>query len=310
MTMARPSELLPAGVRVFERGWLSSNNVLVIGDEDAALIDSGYASHADLTLSLVRGALDQRRLATLVNTHLHSDHCGGNAALQAAFPDLRTLVPPGQADAVRRWDPIALTYTPTGQACPRFAIDGVLVLGTEVRLGNTSWQVHAAPGHDQHSVILFEPLSRTLVSADALWQNGFGVVFQELEGERAFDEVAATFDLIASLEPAVVIPGHGSLFSDVDAALERARSRLEAFQADPARHATHAAKVLVKFRLLERQEVALPELEAWAGSTAYFRIAHERWFADRPFQQWMSQLLAALVKSGAVQQEAGVVRNI
>lgn len=308
--MARPSDLLPPGVLVFERGWLSSNNVLLIGEEDAALVDSGYATHAELTLGLVTGALGQRTLSTLVNTHLHSDHCGGNAALQAAFPALRTLVPPGQADAVRRWDPVALTYAPTGQACPRFSFDGVLVPGTAIRLGTASWQIHAAPGHDPHSVILFEPISRALISADALWQNGFGVVFQELEGRRAFDEVSATLDLIASLDPAVVIPGHGALFCDVDAALQRARSRLHAFRADPAKHAAHAAKVLLKFRLLEQQEVAFPDLAAWARSTPYFRIVQDRWFADQEFQRWISQLLAALVKAGAVQNDAGIVRNI
>jgi hypothetical protein len=31
-----------------------------------------------------------------------------------------------------------------------------------------------------------------LISADALWENGFGVVFPELEGDDAFAIVAAT----------------------------------------------------------------------------------------------------------------------
>src|SRR5690606_20970435 len=151
----------------------------------------------------------------LVNTHLHSDHCGGNAALQARFPELETWIPPGLADAVRRWDPFALTYEPTGQYCPPFVIVGALAVGTAIRLGGREWEVHAAPGHDPHSFVLFEPLSRTLISADALWEHGFGVVFPELEGVDAFDEVAATLDVIQRLEPLVVIPGHGPVFTDV-----------------------------------------------------------------------------------------------
>ena len=51
-------------------------------------------------------------------------------------------------------------------------------------------------GHDTHSVILFEPVSRTLVSADALWERGFGVVFPELDGDDAFAEVADTLDVM------------------------------------------------------------------------------------------------------------------
>lgn len=210
-----PSDLLPPDVQVLERGWLSSNNVLIVGRDSVALVDSGYATHTDQTLALVRSALGSRTLDTLVNTHLHSDHCGGNAALQAAYPRLRTLIPPGQAAAVQAWDPCALSYEPTGQLCPRFRFDGVLAPGGTVQLGDLHWQVHAAPGHDPHSVVLFEPGSRTLLSADALWENGFGVVFPELEGEHAFEEIASTLLLIEQLQPAVVVPGHGCPFSDV-----------------------------------------------------------------------------------------------
>ena len=95
---------LPPGVTVFERGWLSANNILFQGPEGNALIDSGYATHADQTVALVRAALGSQPLTHLLNTHLHSDHCGGNAALQAAWPGLRTLIPPGQAAQVAEWD--------------------------------------------------------------------------------------------------------------------------------------------------------------------------------------------------------------
>jgi len=52
----------------------------------------------------VDSALQGRPLDLLLNTHLHSDHCGGNAALQARYPALQTLIPPGHADYVRVWD--------------------------------------------------------------------------------------------------------------------------------------------------------------------------------------------------------------
>jgi len=86
---------LPAGVQVFERGWLSSNNVLLCDDDAATLVDSGYATHASQTLALVEHALGARPLDQLVNTHLHSDHCGGNAALQARYAALHTRIPRG-----------------------------------------------------------------------------------------------------------------------------------------------------------------------------------------------------------------------
>ncbi|TMH07810.1 MAG: MBL fold metallo-hydrolase, partial [Betaproteobacteria bacterium] len=71
------------GAIVFERGWLSSNNVLFrrCATAPATLIDSGYHTHAPLTLELVRRGLHGEPLGRVVNTHLHSDHCGGSAAL-------------------------------------------------------------------------------------------------------------------------------------------------------------------------------------------------------------------------------------
>lgn len=301
--------MLPPGVVVLERGWLSSNNIVIRGSSGAAVVDSGYCTHAEQTVELVTHAAGDRPLQTLVNTHLHSDHCGGNAALQSRWPGLRTLIPPGLAAAVRNWDEVALTFVPTGQRCPRFDFQATLRPGESIALGDLSWEVHAAPGHDQHSVILFEPASRTLISADALWQNGFGVVFQELEGERAFDEVAATLNLIEGLEPQVVLPGHGAPFLDVADALGRARSRLEAYVRDPARHATHGAKVLLKFKLLEVQQVPVADFVAWAESTAYFGLVWHRWFSGTLEASWIASLLQDLVRSGAARIENGMLAN-
>ena len=305
-----PSSLLPQDIRVFERGWLSSNNILFLGQDNSALVDSGYASHAPQTLALVASALGSRPLDQLVNTHLHSDHCGGNAALQGRYPALRTAIPPGLADSVRHWDVDALTYAPTGQTCPPFRFEALLQPGTEVRLGERLWQVHAAPGHDTHSVVLFEPTARVLLSADALWERGFGVVFPELEGEQAFDAVARTLDLIETLKPAVVIPGHGAVFADPAAALAYARSRLDSFVADPGKHLRHGVKVLLKFKLLELQAIDTDALVRWARATPYFARIYQQHFAHLEFSSWVDELLNDLVRARAAARAGGVVHNL
>jgi glyoxylase-like metal-dependent hydrolase (beta-lactamase superfamily II) len=310
MTSPRsPALSLPEGVVVLERGWLSSNNVVVVGARGAAVVDTGYATHAQQTVELVRSSLQGRPLLTIANTHLHSDHCGGNAALQSAFPAAVTRIPPGLAAAVKAWDTVALTFEPTGQTCPRFRWHELLRPGSDVTLGDLVWQVHAAPGHDPHSVILFEARSRCLISADALWENGFGVVFPELEGMDAFEAVRGTLDLIDDLAPNVVIPGHGAVFTDVRSALANARSRLDAYEESPERHATHAAKVLLKFKLLELQQVPLEEFVAWARSTAYFALVHGRWFQSTPLDAWIRMLADSLNASGVARIEGAVIHN-
>jgi glyoxylase-like metal-dependent hydrolase (beta-lactamase superfamily II) len=300
---------LPQGVSVFERGWLSSNNVLMLGSTSTALIDSGYSTHARQTLDLVDAGLGQRSLEFLLNTHLHSDHCGGNAALQATYPNLQTLIPPGQAHFVSSWNPVALTYTPTGQLCPQFRFSGLLLPGGEIQLANRAWQIHAAAGHDPHSLILFEPQSRTLISADALWESGFGVIFPELDGANAFDEVAATLDMIEQLAPRTVIPGHGAVFDYRPEVLASARQRLDAFVSNPSRHARHAAKVLLKFKLLEHQQLRFANFVEWSRNTSYFEQIRRTFFASTPLEIWIEQLTNELVRSGAARRNSEMVSN-
>lgn len=304
-----PTPLLPPGVRVFERGWLSANNVLLQDARSATLVDSGYVSHQAQTLALVGHALQGRTLDQLANTHLHSDHCGGNHALQAHYPALKTWIPPGLSQAVQHWREDELSYQPTGQNCPAFAFTGLLQPGSTHRWADMDWQVHAAPGHDPHSVILFAPEHRLLMSADALWQNGFGVVFPELAGIAAFDEVAQTLDLIERLDPATIIPGHGAVFTEVAPALALARSKLAGFAQNPERHARYGTKVLIKFKLLEWGQISKAEFSDWAHNVPYMRELHQRFGHGHSQATWLDMMLAELARSGAMQELDGVLHD-
>ena len=298
------------GLQVFERGWLSANNILLTDDFSATLIDSGYVTHQAQTLALVQNTLKDRPLDRLVNTHLHSDHCGGNHQLQLHYPDLQTLIPPGEAKAVSVWDAEALSYEATGQLCPRFKFDGVLHAGEVLRMACLDWEVHAAPGHDPHSVILFEPTHKILISADALWANGFGVVFPELEGLAAFHEVDQTLNLIETLNPSWVIPGHGAVFNQVDEALSVARKKLEGFVKDPEKHARYGAKVLLKYKLLELFQAENSTFVAWASDVPYLKILHQTYSAQITLQEWIQNLLRDLERSKALAFQDTLVVNL
>ena len=271
--MTRNTLEMPEGVTVLERGWLSSNNIVLLGPDNTAVVDSGYSAHQDLTLELINQQLNGRALDDLVNTHLHSDHCGGNAKLQNHYKQLQTHIPCGNSEAVRSWDIDKLTFRSTGQTCPKFSFQHVLYPNTSMKLGLHEWEIHSAPGHDPDSVVLFEPVSKTLISADALWENGFGVVFPELEGIEAFEAVSDTLTMCEKLNAKTIIPGHGRPFTDVKAAIERARTRLAYLSKNdgPPNHAIYAAKVLLKFHLLEHQRVEIGAAKLWLLNMPYFQ---------------------------------------
>ena len=301
--MTLPPALLPDSVQVFERGWLSSNNIVLHGRDDVALIDSGYVTHAPQTLALLRHSLAGRPLDRLFNTHLHSDHCGGNALLQAEY-DCHTSIPVTEADKVRAWDVDALSFQATGQQCPRFGFDATVSPGDTLTLADMDWQALGAPGHDPHSLIFYCAQEGILISADALWENGFGVIFPELDGGSGFAEARATLDLIAGLDVRVVIPGHGRPFADAAGALQRAWSRLDYLSSDPVRNAQNAIKVLLKFLLLERQRIAIAEVPALLRGMPIFEEANRRFLRQevQALAQWaISQLVRA--KAACVEGE-------
>ncbi|NIE66744.1 MBL fold metallo-hydrolase [Burkholderia sp. Ax-1719] len=294
--------VLPASMRVFERGWLSSNNILLVDETRTALVDTGYATHAGQTVALVQHALAGRALDTIVNTHLHSDHCGGNAPLQAqwASAKVETLIPAASERAVREWDEAKLTFRATGQTCERFTFTGTLAPGARLKMGGIDWDVIGAPGHDPDSLMLYAPEPRVLISADALWEQGFGVIFPELEGASGFAEQQAVLDAIAQLDVATVIPGHGAPFSGVGAALERAYSRLAWLRADPARNAKNALKVLIVFKLLEVRTLSFAALEAMLADAAVLHAAAQQLAPESAWPALLRELSAELAKSGAL----------
>lgn len=304
--MASAGAALPATMQVFERGWLSSNNILFTG-ASTALVDSGYVTHAAQTVALIEHALGPRTLDLLINTHLHSDHCGGNAALQARYA-CRTLIPAAEAVHVRDWDQDGLSFAATGQQCARFTFDATLQAGQQIELGDLQWHVLGAPGHDPHSLILYCPAEAILISADALWEHGFGVIFPELEGESGFAETRATLALIATLDARLVIPGHGAPFTDVSAALQRAFSRLDYLSAEPVRNAQNAVKVLLKFLLLERQQIVLTDVAPLLQAMPLFNAANDR-FLQVPVADAAGWAVQQLVKAGAAEVIDGCVIN-
>lgn len=302
--MARPPKL-PERIRVIERGWLSSNNILLFdGDAEATLIDSGYVGHAARTVELVNSALAGRRLTRLLNTHSHSDHIGGNAALQRAF-GCRILIPAGIERHIHDWDEAALLLAPAAQRGERFRHDGVVHAGDRLVMGGLDWQAHAAPGHDMDALVFHCPAARLLVSGDALWEDGFGIVFGELLGEPgALSATRATLDMLSRLPVDAVIPGHGRPFAEVDAALERAYRRLAAFEAEPARVAKNAIKACFIFNLLDLQGLPRARLESHLAAVPFFRdVGAQRLGMDVPaLAVW---LLAELTKAGAIEEVDG-----
>ena len=297
---------LPRGIQVIERGWLSANNIVLQAPRGTTVVDSGYGAHAAQTVALLEHALRGKHLAQLVNTHCHSDHMGGNAAIQRKFR-CRTSIPEGEAPLIDRWDEQTLILAIADQRAERFRYDDTFGDGTVLQMGGLDWRVIAAPGHDTHAVMFHSPEARVLVSGDALWENGFGVIFPQLFGrETALAETRATLEAVSRLQVDVVIPGHGRPFGDAGAALERAFYRLEGYEEDITRLARHCAKVMLSFALLEKRSMPFAGLPAYVARVPILAELNSRYLGMTPtaMAEWLA---GELERAGAARREKGLL---
>jgi hypothetical protein len=231
---------------VFERGWLSSNNILLrppegCGPSDAAvLIDSGHSAHAEQTLAL--HGITRCRAGRWGPVGEHAPafgplrrqcrccrHHGTHRTTCGAGQPARRPCSAGIAEA--------LSYAATGQRCDR-----LLVPTSPLWAGET---MHTWAG--QRWVSLAAPGPRP-ARPDALARRRRGAGRRRCAvGERLRRGVSGAgrvwapsttwpqvLDLIETLPVRWVIPGHGAAFTDVAGALQRARRRLAAHRADAA----------------------------------------------------------------------------
>ena len=112
----------------------------------------------------------------------------------------------------------------------------------------------------------------------------------------------ATLDVIAGLDVRVVIPGHGDVFTDVGAALERAYRRTAAFEADEMRVARHALKAVLAFSLLAKRRMLVADLPAYVQRVGIFRDLNAAVLRLSP-TELARRLVDELTRAGAIKIE-------
>ena len=292
-------------LRVIVRGWLNCNQIVLLDDGGGVVIDTGHSSCANETLRLIAAPenLGATPLTRVINTHCHADHMGGNAALARRY-DCPIAIPAADADNVRTWNRAAFLLDYADHAIDRFDYTDTLDVGDEFRAGGFTWQALAAPGHDANALIFWCERNRLLITGDALWENGLGVMFPEPTLEHALSGAYATLNRIEALAPRWIIPGHGAAFTDVSGAIERARRKLDGFAADPKKNARHALKALLSFTLLARRRMRVSALLAYVIDVPCFRDLNDRYLGE-PLAALAEQLVTELVNAKAARIEAG-----
>jgi glyoxylase-like metal-dependent hydrolase (beta-lactamase superfamily II) len=152
-------------------------SVYVVDADRPALVDTGIGTNYERILdALAEVGIEPAALECIVPTHVHLDHAGGAGFLARECPNADVYVheigAPHLVDPERLW---AGTKQAVGALFEHYTEpepvpeERIVTLadGDVLDLGDRALDVHHAPGHAPHQVVLFEPDARTLFVADA-----------------------------------------------------------------------------------------------------------------------------------------------
>lgn len=247
-------------IRFFQRLYPSANSVLLTGSQPV-LVDTGFGSDAAQLLAwLEQQSAPPCALALIVNTHFHSDHVGGNHALQSRFGIPAAASAP-EAALINRRDPDACDALWLRQPVQAYEVGRVLAAGEEIATGDGVWTVVATPGHTAGHVSLHCRAAGAIVLGDALHNADVGWLSPCRDGAEALERTAETIERLAALPARIGYSGHGPAITDLQAALARARRRVENWRERPEQVAWHACKRIFAHALMLHDGLAEPELE-------------------------------------------------
>ena len=287
-------DAVPGWVRWQTRPFPDANLLLLPGPHPA-LIDTGFVASATQTRDWAE-AQAGGRIELVVNTHWHSDHVGGNAALQASGAGIAASAL--DAEAVRRRDPGCCVAEYLDQPVAPYTVDRALDDGETLTLGQTQWQVVRTPGHTPGYLCLWQPDERLLVVGDALSDYDVGWVATALDGPEATATAVASLERLDALRPRVILPAHGPLPADPAAAITAAHRRASRLVDDPDGAVWYGARRVFAFALMIRGGLPVDAVEDY--------LLHRAWLTDaarllcRPAAELATELVDSMRRGGAV----------
>jgi hydroxyacylglutathione hydrolase len=174
------------------------------GRSDCVVVDPGLLDDENVQ------AIESLGLApaAILNTHGHSDHIAGNAAMKKRWPDCPLVI--GAGDAPKLTDPVANLSAGFGLRLISPLADVLVREGDIYSAAGLELEVHEVPGHSSgHVIFVWKGGSPAIVfGGDVLFAGGIGRT-DFPDGD--FDQLAAGIrkHLYSLSNDTMVLPGHG-----------------------------------------------------------------------------------------------------
>ena len=177
-------------------------NVYLIDGE--LIIDAGTGLYfADMKREIEK-LCDVSRIKTLVNTHCHYDHTGGDKKFKD-WLKLSVAIHTADKKAVETGNGTMSELF--GQRARIMTIDKTLKVDSVVKTTNFSFDVIPTPGHTPGSICLYDADKKILISGDTLFENTVGRT--DLKG-GSHDQLVSSLKHLSQIPVEYLLPGHGS----------------------------------------------------------------------------------------------------
>ena len=173
------------------------------GQADCVIVDPGF--EPDKILDYIRS--ESLTPVAILNTHGHSDHIAGNAAIKQQWSEIPLVI--GQGDAEKLTDPQLNLSAPFGVELISPPADQTVSEGDLLSFAGIELEVLETPGHSKgHVVFIYRNSPYVVFGGDVLFSGSIG---RTDFPDGSFEQLRSSIqDKLFCLSPdSVVLPGHG-----------------------------------------------------------------------------------------------------
>lgn len=187
------------GIDLFGGTGKESNTYLI---DSEVLVDTGTGQFFPDIKKEITYHFDYTGIRTIVNTHFHFDHSGGNKKFRD-WLKASVACHPADAKAIETGKTFAELFNDSARIV---TVDKLLRNGATIKTENFSFEVIHTPGHTPGSICLYDKDKHVLISGDTLFDSAIGRT--DLAGGSS-EQMIESLKKLSGLRIDYLLPGHG-----------------------------------------------------------------------------------------------------